>query len=70
MARYYGVKCATCGMNIPLFACKPKEGRDSSIYRVPQESLSCRECGGSHIYDSEDSLFFDGPEGLALFLPT
>jgi hypothetical protein len=64
MPRYYGVKCKTCGTNIPLVAREPGEGRNTAVYSVPLESIPCLECGAWHIYSLEDSLEFDGPEGL------
>ena len=64
MARYYGVKCRTCALNIPLIVCKPNEDRTPKLYSVPLDSIACFECGSIHMYDSDDCVFFDGPDGL------
>jgi hypothetical protein len=54
-------------MNIPLVVHKPGEEGNIADRIVPSESIPCLECGAWHIYSSEDSLDFDGPDGL---LPT
>ena len=64
MTRYYGVKCATCGMNIPLVVREPGEEGNTASRIIPAESIPCSECGAWHIYSSEDSLDFEGPDDL------
>jgi hypothetical protein len=70
MARYYGVECATCHKPIALAVYEPGKEKEFTIYGVPLESIPCLVCGSRHTYDSDESLFFDGPDGLPLFLPT
>jgi hypothetical protein len=36
---------------------------------ISLESLPWLECGSIHSYDSQDALFFDGPDELQLYLP-
>jgi hypothetical protein len=51
-------------MNIALSVRKPDEKAKVADPIVPAESVACPECGAWHIYNSEDSLDFDGPEDL------
>lgn len=67
MTPYYGVKCGGCGLNIPLEIRKPKlDGKRVNINSVPLEPIPCPDCGHVQQYGSEDSLDFDGPDGLLL----
>jgi endogenous inhibitor of DNA gyrase (YacG/DUF329 family) len=65
MAKYFGVKCKTCGTPIALAVRKPiLEGKTININVVPLASIVCPECGDSHEHSRDDSLYFDGPDGL------
>jgi hypothetical protein len=66
MTRYFGVKCRERDTPIPIAVYRPDERR-TDAYTVPQESILCLECGSIHRYGLEDSLMFDGVDGLTLF---
>jgi len=53
-------------MNIPLSVHTHDEKGIIADRIVPAESIPCPECGSWHIYNSEDSLNFDGPDDLLL----
>ena len=53
MAKYFGVKCKTCGTPIALAVRKPiLEGKTININVVPLASIVCPECGDSHEHSS------------------
>jgi len=67
MAKYFGVKCANCGRKIPL------EFREPTLQRkivkfcyMPLHPIDCPDCGHTQQYESKDSLYFEGPDGLLL----
>ena len=65
MTRYYGVECKTCQNRIPLAIKKPTlQGNVVTINLVPLTTVDCVVCGNSHMYESSDSIDWEGLDGL------
>ena len=64
MMRYYGVKCAKCGLSIALQLSATSEGKIVEINFVPLTPIECPNCHHSQQYEAADALQFNGPDGL------
>jgi uncharacterized protein with PIN domain len=58
MPRFYGVRCSTCEEVIRLGECEPAKDK-IEFYVPPLDPISCKSCGASHVYGSDDIVFFD-----------
>jgi hypothetical protein len=64
MARYFGVKCATCDSTIPVAVSRQVQDIKTRPNVVPIEPIFCRVCGSSRGYEQTDGIYFYGPDGL------
>jgi ribosomal protein S27E len=58
VARYYGVKCKACEETITLGECEPSARNTVTFYAPPLDAVSCKACGSSYQYSSDDVFEF------------
>ena len=62
MAKYFGVRCATCVDNIKIEAIVPDAPGTIGFEAIPLEPVACPHCGASHEYGSVDRIEFEAEE--------
>ncbi len=68
MARYFGVQCAGCAVEIPLVRYRERsagDARNEHIFGIPS-TVRCPRCGLDLFYGRDDFIHFQSEEELAL----
>jgi hypothetical protein len=69
MPKYYGVKCLTCGTPLILGLAVSTDLKQMPMYAAPLDPIPCPDCGGNHLYSSDDVFEFEAEIGKSPFHP-